>query len=158
MDSLQAHLESIYGIDIAFDARPGVRGTKDAVPNLADSDFAYVSGPGALAQELQRLFDLTPKGSCIDDPSYGIDWDMIGTPVDPRVTVALAKAAIYQALQHPSFAGRFRVAWLDVQWRQSEPNALRCLGILECFGFEGIEYVRFGPFVAQWWLANNSGE
>lgn len=149
---IEQRLLDIYGIDLSFDARPGVQGSKDVVANGAGDDFAYVPGPGALAQELQRLFDLTPVGSFIDDPTYGIDWSLIGTAIEPRVATALAKLAIVRALSHPSFEGRCRLTWVDVWWQPSEPNALRCVGVLQCFGFEGIEYVRFGPYVGQYWL------
>lgn len=137
-------LQEIYGIDLSFDAQFGLQGTKDVL--AGDGDFAIVSGPMALAEELQRLFDLTPLGSCIDDPTYGIDLDFIGTAINPPVTCGLVKVAVLNALEHPSFAERFRVADLFVTWNPTSPNAVSVDGVLELYGFESIELVRFGPY------------
>lgn len=145
-NDLQLRLDAIYGLDIGFDVRFGVRGTKDAVVNAQGNDFEYVSGIAALAQELQRLFDLTPRGSFIDDPEYGVDLDFIGTQNDPRITVGLAKVAVLRALQHPSFADRFQVRSLEVTFNPQEDTALRVNGVLEVFGFEGVDLVRFGDY------------
>lgn len=143
-------LEQVYGIDLSFDAQFGLQGTKDVRANIVNTDFVYLSGPTALAEELQRLFDLTPKGSCIDDPTYGIDLDFIGTALDPKVVTGLAKTACLEALQHPSFQSRFRVAGLEVTWNASTPDALTVLGVLELSGFEGVEYARFGPYALRY--------
>ena len=135
-------LEITHGIDISFDTQFGLKGTKDVV--ATDSDFVYSFGAVALAEELQRLFDLTPRGSCVDDPEYGIDLDFIGTR-NGVAAAGLARIACLQALRHPSFASRFRVRKLDVIFSPDEPNALRINGVLQVFGFEGIELYRFGP-------------
>lgn len=141
MNELTTTLENIYGIDLSFDALR----IKDLPAD--PTDFQYVSGVQCLAQELQRLFDLTPLGSCIDDPTYGIDWDFIGTPNDPRITVGLAKVAILRGLQHPSFDGRLKVRSLSVEFSPSEPNALRVSGVLDCYGFESVQLARFNAYV-----------
>lgn len=146
------NLELIYGTDISFDVRFGVKGTKDVVANAANTDFKYVVGPEALAEELQRLFDLTPLGSCIDDPSYGIDLDFIGMPLDPEVGAGLARVACLKALEHPSFASRFYVESLDVSWSPNTPNALTVEGALKLYGFEKIPLVRFGPYLLKYLL------
>ena len=146
-------LEEIYGIDLSFDLGFNFKGVKDVVANQGNNDFDYVAGPLALAQELQRMFDLSPKGSCLgdsEDLSYGIDWDFIGQPNNPEVMTGLVKVAVYQALQHPSFQARFRVAALDTYWQPESPNAISVTGILEVFGFEQIDYVRFGPFAIRY--------
>jgi phage baseplate assembly protein W len=146
------NLETIYGIDVSFDVLFGLKGTKDVQANEANTDFQYVSGPQALAQELQRLFDLTPLGSCIDDPDYGIDLDFIGTPLDPGVAAGLTRIACLWALNHPSFASRFRVDSLEVSWDPNVPNALSIDGTLQLYGFEEIPLVRFGPYVLKYLL------
>jgi hypothetical protein len=135
-------LEAIYGIDIGFD---NDFQTNDATD--ADTDLAYPVGPLALAQEIERLF-LTPKGSCIDDPSYGIDWEVIGTTLDPRVTLGMARLAALQALEHPSFTTRFRVAELVADWTPQTPGAIYIWGVLECFGFKGAAF-QFGPIALE---------
>lgn len=135
-------LETIYGIDLSFDVRTGVQGSKDVVVNGQGNDFAYVSGVVALAQELQRLFDLTEPGSFVDDSGYGIEWP-IGQSNDPRVTIALTKLAIVRAMGHPSFVGRCKLRYLDVQFSPQEPNALRVGGIVQCVGFEGSPLMSF---------------
>ena len=154
---LPTEIESIFGIDIAFDVTTGVQGTKDVLSNGAEfpdaspsTDFRYVSGTVALAQELQRLFDLTPLGSLIDAPEYGIDWSFIGDRNDPRITIPLARVAIRRALEHPSFRDRFRVHSLRVWFDDGTPNALWCRGILEVFGFEGVQYAQWGPTALRW--------
>lgn len=147
---LQRTLEERYGLDISFDAQFGLRGTKDVMANQNDTDYRYVAGPVALAEELQRLFDLTPKGSFIDDPGYGIDLDFIGQPNNVGALLILTKIACLNALKHPSFATRFRVAALDVAFDPNEPNALRVVGVLECYGFESVPYWRFGPYMLRY--------
>jgi hypothetical protein len=149
------NLESTYGIDLAFDVITGVQGTKDVLDNRqfqADpsNDFRYTRGTEALAQELQRLFDLTPIGSLIDDPGYGIDWGFIGDRNDPTITIPLARVAIRKALEHPSFSSRFRVASLEVWFDVETPNALWSKGILECFGFSGVQHAQWGPLALRW--------
>ena len=143
-------LESTFGIDLAFDVATGVQGTKDVLENNSGDDFAYVGTTEALAQELQRLFDLTPVGSFIDDPTYGIDWGFIGDRNDPRITIPLARVAIMRALEHPSFASRFRVKRLDVWFEPQTPNALWCRGVLEVFGFDGVQLSQWGPVALRW--------
>lgn len=133
-----ALLEAIYGVDIGFDNDPGLNDASEG-----DQDFAYPLGPLALKEELERLF-LTPKGSCIDDPSYGIDWEVIGTTFDPRVTLGMTRLAVLQALEHPSFAKRFQVAELVTDWTPQTPGAVYVWGVLECFGFQGAAF-QFGP-------------
>jgi phage baseplate assembly protein W len=86
MADLDSTLEAIYGYDIGFDNGTGL---VDADANA--TDFNTPMGPLALREELERLF-LTPLGSCIDDPTYGIDIDyLIGTQLDPRVSIGLAR-------------------------------------------------------------------
>ena len=145
------HLESIHGIDIAF-----VNG--DVIANRDNNDFEYAPHIVSLQQELQRLFDRTPVGSCLGDETdlaYGIDWDFVGTALDPVVSLALAKTAILQGLQHSSFKDRFEVQDLDVTWDPANPNALSVAGILGVFGFEGIELARFGPWVINYYTQAN---
>jgi hypothetical protein len=139
-------LESVFGIDLFFDARFGVKGSKDVASNPEDTDYQYTAGPLALAEELQRLFDLTPLGSCIDDLSYGINLDFIGQPLDPKVACALARVEALRALTHPSFKSRFRVRRLETDWTPDTPNAILIGGILELYGFRNVPYVRFGPY------------
>ncbi|MCD8487904.1 MAG: hypothetical protein LRZ84_14500 [Desertifilum sp.] len=127
-----SELESLFGIDIGFDLPTGkaaTQGTKDVIANVEDTDYKYVKGIVALSEELQRLFDLTPKGSFIDDPTYGIDWEFIGSPADPRAMCGITKVAVYQALNHPSFRERFRVKALDVRWKPETPNVLYVRGV-----------------------------
>lgn len=137
-------LEAIYGIDIAYDNSLRV---KDVVGIEGGGDFLYRSGPIALQEELERLFE-TPKGSCVDDPSYGVDWDFIGMAQDPRVTIGLARFAALDALEHPDFSSRFRVSELEATWRPETPDAIYIYGVLECFGFDGVAFA-FGPIALQ---------
>lgn len=148
------NLEQTFGIDLFFDSQFGVRGTKDVGENSTQTDFLYSSGPAALAEELRRLFDLTPRGSFIDDPEYGINWEFIGQPLDPRVAVGLTKIEVLRALEHPSFKSRFRVRWLDAKWKPNEPTVIRVGGLLELYGFEGVPYVRFGPYALNYLNSN----
>lgn len=143
-------LECLHGVDIAFDVSTGVRGTKDV--KFTENDFVYSSGPVALAEELQRLFDLTPRGSLIDDPSYGIDWEWIGKQADPDIACAMTRLAVIRALSHPDFRSRFRIHRVDCEWRQEDPNVLRVKGMLEVYGFESIGMFEFGPYALQWLL------
>ncbi|MBT9159555.1 MAG: hypothetical protein DDT26_00814 [Dehalococcoidia bacterium] len=132
-------LRSIFGIDISFDHA----NQRDVRSNQLGHDFEYVTADQALAEELYRLFDLTPVGSFFDDPSYGLDWEWIGRPADPRVMVALTKLAVKRALTHPSFRDRFRVLRLDVSWSVDEPTAIFVKGVLGLFGFEALEGFEF---------------
>ncbi|GEM_PF-7004385 len=148
MNKQQQILESIHGIDLSFDARFGVQGSKDVVPNFAGNDFAYAAGPVSLAQELQRLFDLTPVGSFIDDPTYGINLHpFIGKRLNPPVAIALCKTEVLRALKHPHFLSRFRVRSLNVLWNPEVSRALEVRGVLEVYGFSNVAYVQFGPYM-----------
>jgi hypothetical protein len=104
---------------------------KDCDERRDRRDIRYTDGAYQLAEELRRLFDFTPKGSLIDDPTYGVDFGFLGTTQDPKVAIALAKLACYNALLHPSFRDRFTIKSLDVQWYPSTPNALYVVGNLE---------------------------
>lgn len=139
-------IESIYGLDIGFDNDPRLSDVTEQA-----SDFAYPSGVLALKEEVERLFR-TPKGSLIDDLAYGIDWEVIGTALDPRVTLGMTRLAVLQALEHPSFVSRFRVAELTTDWTPETPSAVYVWGVLECFGFQGASF-QFGPIALE--LANN---
>ena len=141
MADLAQRLEELFGLDIGFDAE--ILGTQDATEANSATDLQYPNGAIALKEEIERVF-LTPKGSFVDDPTYGIDLDVIGTQVDSRVTTGLARIAVLDALEHPSFANRFRVAELEVIWAPEVPNALSIFGVLEVFGFEGA-FWEFGP-------------
>ncbi len=145
MADLDSTLEAIYGYDIGFDNGTGL---VDADANANGTDFNTPMGPLALREELERLF-LTPLGSCIDDPTYGIDIDyLIGTQLDPRVSIGLARLAVLNALSHPSFASRFRIAELEATWTPEYPNAIFIYGVLECFGFSGAAF-QFGPIALE---------
>lgn len=153
--TFQVQLQEIYGIDLYFDLGMGLKGTKDCVANQDNTDLIYVNGVQALAQEIQRMFDLTPKGSCLgdgEDLAYGIDWDFVGQPNNPDVMVGLVKAVAIQALQHPSFAGRLQVAAMEASYDPTQPNAISLAGVLEVKGFEGIEFWRFGPMSIRYLL------
>jgi hypothetical protein len=138
--ALAERLESIYGIDLFFD-----QGTKDVPENESETNFQYVSGPQALAQELQRMFDLTPRGAFLDDLTYGIDWPIGETIVDPRVMIGRVQILVLQALRHPSFNDRFKVRDVKCGWTPKHPTAIYVQGILQLFGYEDA-LVRFGPF------------
>ncbi|MBD2019359.1 hypothetical protein H6F43_04070 [Leptolyngbya sp. FACHB-36] len=150
MDNFATHLESIFGIDLAFDA--SLRGSKDVAANVDNTDFLYSPSIVSLKEEIERLFNLTPRGSFLDDPDYGLDLDWIGQPLNPQVAVGLAKVECLRALTHPDFATRFRVRDLAVRWNPTEPNALRIEGLLEVYGFEEVPLVRFGPYVLEYLL------
>lgn len=132
-------LRNIYGIDIGFDHVE----TKDTRTNQMGDDFEYVGEEQALAEELYRLFDLTPKGSFFDDPSYGVDWEWIGRPVELPVMLTLTKLEVMRALKHPSFRDRFKVLRLDCVWTAEQPNAIYLRGILGLFGFEALDAFEF---------------
>lgn len=133
--------ELTHGTDLAYDG--DLFGLQDVLTASTDVDFAYSVGVQALKEEIERLF-LTPKGSCVDDPTYGIDLNLVGTAItDLRVTIGMARVAVLDALEHPSFATRFRVASLDVDWAPSTPNALWIIGRLEVFNAGVLE---FGPY------------
>jgi hypothetical protein len=137
-------LEVIYGADLGYDNDPRL---SDVVENDG-ADFQYPPpGPLVLAEELERLF-ITPRGSLVDNPTYGIDWEVIGTNLDPRVTLGMTRLAVLNALEHPSFASRFRVADLRTDWTPSTPNAVYVWGVLECFGFSGAAF-QFGPIALE---------
>ncbi len=138
--ALLVELEQRYGIDLAFETS----GSNDVIEG--ETDYSYVSGPLALKEELERLFNLTQVGDLIDDPSYGLDRSFIGTALNPEVSTQIVKIAVLKALQHPSFSDRFRVRSLDCVWSPDEPNAVRVFGLLDLFGFEGVETIRFGPY------------
>jgi hypothetical protein len=142
-------LETVHGIDLSFSVHTGVRGSKDVL--YTDSDFRYSPSLVALCEELQRLFDLTPIGSFIDDPTYGIDWN-IGEALDPRVHVALTRLACLRALQHPSFKSRLQVKKMDAWWDSNSPNAIFVKGTLEVYGFENIQFLNFGPYALKYLL------
>lgn len=148
-NQLLTTLETIHGIDISFSVRTGVQGSKDVLSTGAD--FRYSPSLVALCEELQRLFDLTPVGSFIDDPTYGIKWN-IGEALDPRVHVALTRLACLRALRHPSFISRFQVKRLDAWWDSESPNAIYVKGTLEVYGFENIQLLNFGPFALKYLL------
>jgi hypothetical protein len=143
-EALLSQLEQIHGIDISFDVKTGVQGTKDV--RHTDRDFIYSPSIVALCEELQRLFDLTPKGSLIDDPDYGIDFSFIGQQLDPRVTSALVRLAVLQTLQHSGFRDRFRVNSVDAYWQSEDPNVIRVVGTLEVYGYEDVGLLSFGPY------------
>jgi hypothetical protein len=137
-------IESIFGSDIAFDASPGLT---DAIASSTETDLAYRVGVLSLREEIERLF-MTPKGSFVDDPTYGIDWGLIGTNFDPRVSLGMARLAALNALQHPSFNTRFRVRQLETDYSFQTPNAIYVYGLLEVFGFSGAAF-QFGPIALQ---------
>ncbi|MBT9316280.1 hypothetical protein [Leptothoe spongobia] len=128
---IEQRLEEIHGLDLAFDA--ATNGPQDVL--FLETDFEYATGLNALVQEIYRIF-LTPLGSLVDDPGYGIDLSMIGQANDPRITIGLTRVAFLNALQHSSFQNRFTVAQLDVEYSQNQPNALSVTGRLEVNGFE----------------------
>ncbi|MEO0376645.1 MAG: hypothetical protein AAF329_18900 [Cyanobacteria bacterium P01_A01_bin.17] len=128
---VEQRLLEIHGIDISFDA--ATVGPQDVIS--LETDFEYAEGLEALVQEVYRIF-ITPLGSLVDDPGYGIDLSMIGMANDPRVTIGLTRVAFLNALQHRSFENRFQVARLDVEFSQNQPNALTVTGFLEVFGYE----------------------
>lgn len=136
-------LETVYGIDLSFDAHFGRRGTKDVVAN--GPDLAWTFGPAALAQELQRLFDLTPRGAFVDDVGYGIDWSAIGSR-GLKPAIAITKLEVIRALQHPSFRDRCKLIYLDVFWRPETPTAIWINGVIELRGFADVPQVQFGPY------------
>lgn len=137
-------IESLFGSDISFDASPGLT---DALANTQGTDLAYQVGVLALREEIERLF-MTPKGSLVDDPTYGIDWGLIGTNFDPRVSLGMARLAALNALQHPSFRTRFRVRQLETDWSFQTPNAIYVYGVLEVFGFRGAAF-QFGAIALE---------
>lgn len=142
MAELTQVLEETFGLDIGFDGE--VLGTQSVEEDeISGADLNYQLGPSALKEEIERLF-ITPKGSCVDDLTYGIDLDIVGTQVDPQVSAGLCKLAVLDALEHPSLVNRFRVAELEVIWVPNAPNALSIWGVLEIFGFEG-SFWQFGP-------------
>ncbi len=146
LDSLQRSLEIRYGIDLAFDTQ------KCRDVEVDGLDFAYARSVECLQEELERLFSLTPQGSFIDDPDYGVNIDWIGTSPNPDVAVTLARVEIQRALEHPSFSTRMQVKSLEVSWQPTEPNALRVTGTIECFGFEGFPIFSFGPYALRYLL------
>lgn len=136
--ALAQRLEDIYGIDLWFDSA-----AKDVAENELQTGFKIASGITALAQELQRLFDLTPRGAFLDDLSYGINWP-IGEPIhDPRVMIGRVQILVLRALQHPSFKGRLIVRDIRVVWSPQTPTTIFVRGILQVFGYEDL--VKFGP-------------
>lgn len=142
MPDLTQTLEETFGLDIGFDGE--ILGTQSVEEDeISGADLNYQLGPAALKEEIERLF-ITPKGSCVDDLTYGIDLDIVGTQIDPRVTTGLCKLAVLDALEHPSFADRFRVTELEVIWTPNAPNAISIWGVIEVFGFEGL-FWQFGP-------------
>ena len=145
MADLAQHLEERFGLDIGFDAE--ILGTQDVTEANSATDFQYPDGAIALKEEIERVF-ITPKGAFVDDPTYGIDLDVIGTQVDPRVTTGLARIAVLDALEHPSFADRFRVAELEVIWAPEIAFGISIFGVLEVFGFEGA-FWEFGPIALE---------
>lgn len=147
--SLNDRLLSVFGIDLAFEVSTGAQGRKDAVETRSGDGLEAVGGPQALAQELQRLFDLTPVASFPDDLGYGIDWSFLGTAINPPVTCALARVAVLKALQHPSFQSRFKVEWVGANWYPHSPDAIYITAVLELFGYEGLGLVRIGPYIWQ---------
>lgn len=138
-------IEAIYGADLGYDNSPRVA---DVAEQQEGGDFQYPDpGPLVLKEEIERLF-ITPKGSLVDDPTYGIDWEVIGTALDPRVTLGMTRLAVLNALEHPSFTSRFRVAELETDWTPETPNAIYIYGVLECFGFSGAAF-QFGPIALE---------
>ena len=138
--ALARRLENIYGIDLFFDDR-----TRDVLEDESETNFRYVSGPQALAQELQRMFDLTPRGAIVDDLAYGIDWPIGEAITDPRVMVARVQILVLHALKHSSFKDRFKVRDVQCGWTPKYPTTVYVKGILQIFGYES-ELVKFGPF------------
>lgn len=134
VDTLHRPLE-IHGSDIAFDA--ATNGPQDVI--VSETDFEYADAVEALIDEIYRIF-ITPVGSFVDDPTYGIDLSMLGMANDLRVTIGLTRVAFLNALQHRSFQGRFTVARLDVEYDQNQPNALSVTGLLEVAGYDAIEF------------------
>lgn len=145
-NNLEKSLRDRYGIDIGFDAGH----CRDVV--VGEHDFEYVEGLVTLQEELERLFSITPQGSFVDDPDYGLNMDWIGTSVNPEVATTLARVEIQRALEHPSFATRMQLKGLEVAWNSTEPNVLRITGTIECFGFEGVDLFSFGPYALQYLL------
>lgn len=140
-NTLERRLEETFGADISFDPS---QGEQDVVEEFNGADYNYRIGPLAIKEEIERLF-ITPKGSFVDDPTYGIDLrELIGQQLDPRVVVGLVRFEVKRALEHPSFATRFRVRQLQAVWLPSSPNAVYVLGVIEIFGFEGA-FWQFGP-------------
>lgn len=146
LSSLESSLRHRYGIDIGFDTQH----CRDVVTD--EHDYEYVEGLVAIQEELERLFTITPQGSFVDDPDYGLNIDWIGTSPDPEVATTLARVEIQRALEHPSFATRITLKGLEVTWRSVEPNVLRVQGTIECFGFEGVSLFSFGPYALQYLL------
>lgn len=139
--ALDQRLEETFGTDIGFDA---TQGEQDVTEEFNGADYNYQIGPQAIREEIERLF-ITPQGSLVDDPDYGIDLAaIIGQQLDPRVMVGLVRFEVKRALEHPSFRTRFRVKQLQAVWLPSAPNAVYVLGVIEIFGFEGA-FWQFGP-------------
>lgn len=144
MAELTARLEETFGLDLGFDA---TLGQQEVVEAISGADYNYQQGPLALKEEIERLF-ITPKGSLVDDPTYGIDLDIVGDTLYPPVAIGMARVAVIDALEHPSFRDRFRVEQLEVDWRSETPNALWVYGVLGVYGFEGA-FWQFGPTALQ---------
>jgi hypothetical protein len=145
-NNLEKSLRDRYGIDIGFDTQH----CRDVVTD--DADFQYAEGLVALQEELERLFTITPQGSFVDDPEYGLNTDWIGTSPNPEVATTLARVEIQRALEHPSFASRMQLRGLEVAWDSTQPNVLTANGVIECFGFEGVDLFSFGPYALQYLL------
>lgn len=143
-DPITARLEETFGLDLGFDA---TLGAQDVVEAISGADYNYQQGPIALKEEIERLF-ITPKGSCVDDPTYGIDLSMIGETIFPPVTCGMVRVAVLDALEHPSFRGRFQVEELEVGWSPDSPGAVVVYGVLGVFGFAGV-FWQFGPVALQ---------
>lgn len=128
-------VDPVYGLDIAFDLGFQPSSRKDIFESPDGDDVATIMGEAALAQELQRMFDLTPIGSFVDDPSYGCDWGVIGTSMmNVQIAIATTRIGVLRALSHPSFKERFKVRSLVCTWNPSEPGTIRVNGVLRLLG------------------------
>jgi phage baseplate assembly protein W len=150
--NLEEHLLNIYGLDLSFDPTPGIQ----EVRSDAES-FLWVAGPTALAEEIQRLFNLTDKGSFVDDPSYGIDLrDLIGTAMDPRILINIVRLRVIEALEHPSFRSRCEVGEVRTWWESEASGAIMVEGSVRCYGFEDLDWLGFGPYALTYWRGGGS--
>lgn len=127
--------ELLYGIDLDHDGSFAPDAIRDVASTEA-GDPQWLSGLIVLQQELERLFHLTPKGSLVDDPTYGINWP-IGEPIlDVQAKVGLVQSAVGEALRHPSFRERFSVRACRGFWLPSTPTSIYVIIELELFHFQ----------------------
>jgi hypothetical protein len=90
MPELTERLEETFGLDMGFDA---TLGQQEVVEAISGADYNYQQGPLALKEEIERLF-ITPKGSLVDDPTYGIDLDIVGDLLIPPIAIGMARVAV----------------------------------------------------------------